>query len=116
MALSMNKAYDHNRQHDQHLAMATNCSMDQKEALQIDPRYQSGSQTGIEHEMLVNEEPGTCPSRVELLEAEIGEFGSLIESEKSKTKALGQQLDQSLQKIERLMVEGRDDLIEARIE
>lgn len=82
------------------------------ELFPLDSGSQMGSQRGMEKEMLMTEDSGTSSSRIELLEAEIEELGSLLDNEKSKTNLLNEELEQSLQELEGLKIEGQRDLSE----
>jgi chromosome segregation ATPase len=95
--------------------MATEFGMERQEALQIDPSYEAAYQTSLELEISVKEESGD-PSRIELLEAEVEELESLLDSEKAKNQTLRDELDQLFQEKERLAAASQNDLSEVRSE
>jgi chromosome segregation ATPase len=115
MAPALNFGYGGDQQDNRHGGMATVFGMERQEGLQIDPRYEAAYQTSLEPEISVKEESGD-PSRIELLEAEVEELESLLDSEKAKNQTLRDELDQLFQEKERLTAASQNDLNEVRSE
>lgn len=115
MAPALSVGYGGYQQDNRHGEMATEFGMERQEALQIDPSYEAAYQTSLELEISVKEESGD-PSRIELLEAEVEELESLLDSEKAKNQTLRDELDQLFQEKERLAAASQNDLSEVRSE
>jgi chromosome segregation ATPase len=115
MAPAPNVGYGGDQQDNRLGGMATAFGTERQEGLQIDPRYEAAYQTSLEAEISLKEESGD-PSRIELLEAEVEELESLLDSEKAKNQTLRDELDQLFQEKERLTAASQNDLNEVRSE